>query len=227
MSAPFEVRFSQEPAYIRRSLFAIELLDAVTLSRVTQGITVVAEGLKGRPIVNSSGLFVWRPEPLEPLTKVSVDPGSLPYEQTEVLKADLSLPPALVPLTTIQLRPRADYPFQTGMTGMRGVLLEDRTQPRTPVAGAEIHARWLDADGNWRDAPAMSRTNADGDFVSFLRFASVDVPDLDSNKALTVRVRVARDGAGRNSSDLKLPQGRIADSSTLSALTLAWDELQP
>lgn len=227
MSAPFEVRFSLEPAYIRRSLFAIELLDAVTLSRVTQGIKVVAEGMKGRPIVNSSGLFVWQQEPLEPLMKVSIDPGALPYERTEVLKADLALPPAPVPLTTIQLRPRADYPFQTGVTGMRGVLLEGRTLARRPVAGADARLRWLDADGNWRDAPTMSRTNADGDFVSFLRFAASDVPGLDLNKALTVRLRVVRDGATRESSDLKLPQGRIADSSTLSALTFAWDELQP
>ena len=227
MSRLFLVRFSLEPAYVRRSLFAIELLDAVTLARVTQGIKVVAQGIKGRPTVNSSGLFVWRPEPLEPLTKVSIDPGSLPYEQMEILKAELALPPAPVPLTTIQLRPRADYPFQTGLTGMRGVLLEDRTLPKTPVAGVDVQSRWLDADGNWRDAPTTSRTNTDGEFVSFVRFAASDVPSLDPNKALTVRLRVVRDGATRDSSDLKLPQGRIADSSTLSALTFAWDELQP
>jgi hypothetical protein len=227
VSAPFEVRFSLEPAYIRQSLFAIELLDAVTLSRVSGGIKVVAEGIQGRPVVNSSGLFVWRREPLEPLTKVTIDPGSLPYERMEVARADLTLPPAPRPVTTIQLTPRADYPFQPGLTGMRGVLLEDRTLPRRPVAGADVQSRWLDADGNWRDAPTTSRTNGDGDFVSFLRFAASDVPGLDPNKALTARLRVVRDGATRDSSDLKLPQGRIADSSTLSALTFAWDELQP
>jgi hypothetical protein len=31
----------------------------------------------------------------------------------------------------------------------------------------------------------------------------------------------------RESADVKLPQGRIADSTKTPALTFAWDELQP
>ena len=94
---------------------------------------------------------------------------------------------------------------------------------------ADIHLRWLDDDGTtWHDAPIHSHTTQHGDFVSVLRLASTDVPQLDANGAVTVRLRALRDGmAERGSADVKLPQGRIADSATMPALTFAWDELQP
>jgi hypothetical protein len=53
VSRPFEVYLPLEQGYLRRSLFAIELLDAVTLSRVSQGVKVVAEGLYGKPTLNA------------------------------------------------------------------------------------------------------------------------------------------------------------------------------
>lgn len=227
MSAPFETRFPVEPAYIRRSLFAIELLDAVTLSRVSRGIKVVAEGLRGKPLVNSGGLFVWRPEDLGPLTKITVDPGALPYQPVERLKSELVLPPAARPMTSIELPPRADYLFEPGITAARGTLLENRSTPPEPVANAVVHLRWLDADGNWQDTRTESRTDARGDFVALLRLVPGEVPQLDANRSITVRLQARRGGSVRQSTDASLPQGRVADSTTVSSLTFAWVEMQP
>jgi len=216
-------------AYERHALFAVELLDAVTLERVSENVVVTAVGLRGKPVVNYGGLFVWLKEDLGPLQKILVNPGALPYESVERQKAQLNLPPVPRPLTAIELPPRIDYPFGVGTTGVRGRLIADRTSvPAHPVADAEIALLWLDDVSVWHDAPTTSHTNGDGDFVSIMRLSAVDVPLLDSAGALTVRIRVRRDGAyERHSGDLKVPQGRIADPTTLSALVVAWDELQP
>jgi hypothetical protein len=227
MSRPFEIRLPLEDAYSRRSLFGIELLDAVTMSRVSQGVKVTAQGLQGRPIVNGSGVFVWLDEDLAPLQRVLIDPGTLPYENIELEPADLTLPPDPRPLTTVELPPRVDYPFASGVTGLRGTLIEERVVPPVPVRNAEIRLRWLDDDDvTWRDAPTISHTNSTGDFVSILRFTPAEDPNLD-NGFVTVRLRVRRDGAERSSGDFKLLQGRVTDPSTLDPLTFAWDELQP
>ncbi len=225
MSRPFEVEL--ERSYERHAMFGIELLDAVTLSRVSQGVKrVVAEGLEGEPILNASGCFVWLDEEIANLQKVTFDLGVLPFESIELAAADVKLP-----LTTIELQPRADYPFAAGTTGIRGTLIEKRViPPQVPVAvdDAEVGLRWLDDDNvTWHDAPTTSRTNAHGDFVSILRLSATEVPDLDADRKLTVRLRARRNTNERTSSVLKLLQGRVADPSTLSALTFAWDELQP
>jgi hypothetical protein len=229
MSRTFAVRRPFEQAYLRRSLFAIELVDAVTLSRVSTGVTVVAEGLRGKPIVNTGGVFVWREESIGPLQKVRIDPGSLPYETVERLKSNLILPPAPVPLTTIELPPRLDYSFAPGITGAVGTLVESHVPSPVAIANAEVRWRWLDDDGvTWRDAPTMSHTTASGDFVAVLRFGPTDVPRLNAAKELAVRLWVRRDATSvRRSADLPLPQGRIADRSSVGALTFAWDELLP
>jgi hypothetical protein len=229
VSRPFEVHLPLEQGFVRHSLFAIELLDAVTLSRVSQGIKVVAEGLYGKPTLNAGGIFVWREEPIERLKKVRIDPGALPYEMVERDKAQLQLPPAPAPLTTIELPPRLDYAFVPGITGARGTLIEERVSSPEPVRQAEVRFLWLDDDGvTWRDAPTTSHTNGEGDFVSILRFGPTDVPRLNASKELTVRLWVRRDSTSvRRSAGLLLPQGRISDRSTARALRFAWDELLP
>lgn len=223
MNPPFPVQL--EIAHRRRVLFALELLDAVTLSRVSQGVKkVVAEGLDAKPILNKSGHFVWLGEDITPLRKITLDLGVLPYDGVEIPAADV-----VQPLTTIELQPRQDYPFAIGTTGIRGTLIEERvTPPQVPtrVAGASVSLSWLDRDGfTWNDAPTTSLTNSQGDFVSILRLSGTDDPDIDSSRKLTVRLRVRRDTSERNSADFKLPQGRVADPSTISALTFAWDDL--
>ena len=227
MSRPFEVKLPLEDAYRRQSLFAIELLDAVTLERVAHGVKVVAEGLQGKPIVNHGGVFVWMQEDIAPLQRVTIDPGTLPYEKIEREPAGLTLPPNPLPLTRIELPPRIEYVFAAGVTGLRGTLIEERVVPAVPVQNAEVSLRWLDDDGiTFRDAPTISHTNSKGDFVSILRFAPAEIPNLD-NGFVTVRLRVRRNGNERSSADFKLLQGRVTDPSTLDPLTFAWDELQP
>jgi len=215
-----------EQGYLRKTLFALEVLDAVTLARVSQGLKVVAEGLQHRPYVNASGLFVWLKEDRAPLRRITVDPGALPYQRVAIPAAEVD-----PRLTTIELSPGLNYPFARGITGLRGTLVESRTT-RVPVSDAEVHLRWLDEDGTtWREAPTRSRTTSHGDFVTIARLAPTQVPRVDANGALTVRLR-ARLGTGeRGSADLRLLQGRVADPSTFpqgpDALTFAWDELQP
>jgi hypothetical protein len=120
------------------------------------------------------------------------------------------------------------YAFATGITGLRGTLIEEKVVPIVPVRDAEVHLRWLDEDGvTWRDAPTISHTNDDGDFVAIVRLAPTDVPRLDAG-ALTVRLHAKRNAVSeRQSVDLKLLQGRVADPSTLNDFKFAWDELQP
>jgi hypothetical protein len=224
MSRPFDVKLPLETAYQRLVLFAIELLDAVTLSRISNGVKVVADGLEGKPTVNASGLFVWLKEDNANLRTISIDPGQLPYESLELTAAEVT-----TPLTTVQLQPRADYAFAAGVTGLRGTLIEDRTStPVVPVSDAEVHLRWLDDNGVWQDAPTISHTDKKrGDFVSILRLNPTEVPDIDPGGNVTVRLRARRDSNERTSADFKLLQGRVMEPSTTNRLTFAWDELQP
>jgi len=227
MSGSFEVTRLERPAYPRKVLFALELIDPITLTRVSQGVAVVAEGLRGKPIVSSSGLFVWLKEGDASVQRVSIDPRALPYDKLEIQKAELTLSPVKPPLTTIELRPRLDYAFSSGITGVRGRLIEDRSEPPRPVRDATVGLFWLDEDGAWQRSPAESRTSADGDFVSILRLTSNGAPLLDAQGAVTLGLRARRDGVSeRRSADVKVPQGRVADPSTLTALVFAWDELQ-
>jgi hypothetical protein len=213
---PFELA-PPDQTYVRDALFGIELLDAVTLASVSQGVEVVAEGLLQRkPIVNGSGVFVWLREDLSRLKKVTIDPVLLPYEKVELDPSQVQP----LKVTTVELRPRVDYVFAAGTAGTRGLLVEERAG-RVPVRDAEVRLQWLDENGVFRDAPTASHTDDKGGFAAIVRLAAADVPQLDSNGLLTVRLRARRGGNERGSPGLKLPQGRVAD------LTFAWDELQP
>lgn len=225
MTRPFGVHLPLEVGYMRQALFGIELLDAVTLARISNGVRVVAEGLRGRSVINGSGVFAWFREDLSLLKKITIDPGVLPYEETEIGPAEL-----VFPIKTVELAPRANYPFASGITGLRGVLIEERIAEPAPVRDASVWLRWLDENGVWRDAPTAGRTGAKGDFVSFLRLSPADIPLVEADGTFTVRLRARRSGDERESADWKLPQGRIADPSTFdqgaNALIFAWDELQ-
>jgi hypothetical protein len=222
MSYPFDIYLPPEQAYQRNVLFAIEVLDAVTLGRVTQGLKVTVAGLKGKPISNASGLFVWLQEDPNAPQTISIDPGTLPYEEA------IDVPAVPVQrLQVIELAPRSSYPFAPGTTGLLGYMVEHRTTPPAApqsVTDAEVRLLWLDDDGvTWHDAPTRSHTYPDGDFAAVIRFAPNEVPRLDANGALTVRLRAARaGGAELGTTPFALPQGRVAD-----AQTFAWGELQP
>jgi hypothetical protein len=235
MNRPFKVHPSLDEFSHGRVLFAVELLDAVTLSRVSQGVKVKAHGLQGGPIVNEGGVFVWLYEEIGRLEKISIDPGTLPYEEAELKDDQLKLLREEVELKgaqlrTIELSPRVDYAFDAGITGLRGMLVEERVpepQRPPPVHNAEVRLRWLDEFSTWHDAPTRSHTTAKGDFVAILRLAAPsDDPKLDHGK-LTVRLRFKRDEDERGSADLKVLQGRVANPSTQDKFIFAWDQLQP
>jgi hypothetical protein len=224
MSQRFDVRLPLEESYRRRVLFALELLDAVTLFRISQGVKVVADGLKGKPVVNASGMFVWLDEDINNLRKISIDPGILSYEGRDLAPTEVRLPPDV---TTIELQPRVDYAFASGITGLRGMLIEERADTPRPVGDAAVRLQWLDDEDKWHTAPTTSHTDPNtGDFVSILRLAPTEVPDIVKGD-VTVRL-LARRGSGteRSSADFKLLQGHVTDPSTANSLTFAWDEFQ-
>lgn len=218
----------------RVALFAIRVVDAASLETIRRGATVEAVGLRGRPIVNGSGLFVWLDENLDGLERVVIDPGSLPFEPVEVGRDGLWLPPDRDPphLTTIELPPRADYPFTMGTTGLRSRLFESNVPAPavlSPVAGAAIHLQWrVDEAADWIDAPTVSHTTAEGDFVSILRLGRDQAPDRDSQGRYRVRLQARRDGAAaRASPPFTLFPGRINDPTANAPPAFFWDELQP
>jgi hypothetical protein len=208
-----------ELAYRRDVLFALELIDAVTLRRVSRGVKPVAEGLRGEPIVNAGGLFVWLHEEISALRRITFDTDSLPLRVDDVDAADLQRP-----LMTLQLSPTAGYPFAAGTTAVRSVVLESNAGERVPLANARVRLAWLDDQGpTWRDAPTVSRTGPRGDFAALLRLAPSHLPQFDANGEITVRLFASRDGEAdeRFTSPFQIPQGRVTD-----APAFAWDDLQ-
>jgi len=218
----FDLSIRIEQGYRRQSLFALEVLDAVTLERVSDGITVKASGLSNTPRVSWSRLFVWMIEGAAQPHSIEIDPGKRPFEGVTLGPADITLP-----FTSVELAPRREYPFTRGVTGVRSMLVESQATPPdrpVPVANAAVRMRWLDDDGTtWHDAPAPTRTDTGGGFAALLRIAPADVPHVDASGAFTVRLRASRDGSTRDSLPFSLTPGRVAD--TLPPF--AWDELQP
>jgi hypothetical protein len=216
MARSFEVRLPLEQAYIREVMFALELLDAVTLERVVGGVKVEAIGLTGTPIVNYGGLLVWLKEPDIGFQKIVIDPLALPFEPAEIPAAQLQRP-----LHTIELKPLSNYPFEPGITAIRGSLYETKVplgQTPAPIRGATIRLEWKDGGGNYQPGTTNSVTDDAGDFVSILRFAPKEDPFVDK-ESLSIRLFAKRAGGAELSQDLKLLQGRVMDG------TFAWDEL--
>lgn len=219
MSTAFELRLEPEIGYVRHAMLALEVLDAVSLERVSTGITVTAHGLLGKPTLNWGRLFVWLKEDTAALTGIAIETGSLPFERRDIPLAEVTFP-----RTVVELAPTPAYPFAPGVTAVRARLVEDRlVTPAAAVPGAEVWVQWLDDDGvTWRDAPTHSHTNSHGDFAAIARLVATDVPRLDANGAISARLRARRAGGVWTGAPFALAQGRVAD-----ALTFAWDELQP
>ena len=211
-----------EQAYQRQVYLAVELLDAVTLTRVGRGMEVVAEGLKKKPVINRSNYFVWLKEGNAIVPKITVDPGLLPYEKREILPANV-----VFPLTTIELQPRPDYQFAPGITGLRGTVIERQVDPPVPVVNGTVRLQYMDADDDWQDSPTVSRTDErTGDFVSIIRLTPADEPAVE-NGAITVRLRVTRGFSSRRSEDFQLMYGRVTDPTESDPLKFAWDDMLP
>ena len=202
--------------------FATELVDAVTLERVTSDVKVSAHGLLNRPIVSASGFFVWLEEAAREPTHVLVDAAGTPYESTLV-------PVPVLPQRSvrIELSPRASYPFTRGTTGWRGNLVERLFGTAEVVSGAEVWLQWIDdsaAGTTWRDATTHSHTDARGDFAAVLRLAPSQLAQPHPEGGISARLRVRRDGGSvRSSTEFSLPEGRVADAPA----AYAWGELEP
>jgi hypothetical protein len=220
MADRFDVHLPLERAYTRNVMFALEVLDAVTLERVTRGLKVKAEGLKGEPIVNHGGIFVWLRETTGALTKLVIDPRTLPYKGVEIPAAQVQQPHHVV-----ELQPLASYPFAPGVTAIRGSLFETAPPPGVapvPIKAATVRLRWLDEDGvTWRDDPRRILTDDWGDFAAMLRLAANQIPQLDAAGRLTLRLYAKRAGGNEKFEEFQLQEGRVTDRTSF------WDQLQP
>lgn len=226
MSRPFDVHLPLEQAYLREAMFVVELLDSVTLERVSQGVTITAVGLASTPIVNSSGLFVWLRQPTTNFQKLIIDPGTRPFERMEIPAAlvQLLLPTVEPKRNTVELKPLANYPFTPGITAIRGSLYEKKVpvgKTPEPIPGATIRLEWLHEDTvTWISSPAATVTNANGDFILILRLAPVEVPSVDTQGNMSIRLFAKRGTGGEKHCEFQLPHGRVKEE------TYAWDELQ-
>lgn len=233
MTRQFAVRLPTEVAYTRESMLAVEVLDAVTLERVTQGVAVIAKGIAGKPVVNHSGLFVWVKQDATKFDGITIDPFAAPFERVELTAAQVNRP-----LHSVQLHPLPSYPFAPGITAIRGRLVESDSMapqvPRVAIPGATIRFEWLDDDGiTWHAWQAPRVTTKTGDFTAMVRLArgrlhegspppppKPDEPRLDAAGNLSIRVFARRADGLQKQKIYPLPQGRVADQ------TFAWDDLQ-
>ena len=216
MTGARELRLLRLPAddVRRRVLFAVEVVDPVTLDVRYDDLTVRARGLTQEPSINRSGRFVWLREGDSWPGAITVTPGRLPFA-TQVAPApprpndlDAALPAQR--LVRVTLRPTAAYAFEAGVTAVRGFLCEDAAPSSPPVAGALVQLAWQDADtGAWfpppppalpfagagglTPSPNEPETDSDGQFAAFLRLprGGLAEPDL-SNGLLKVRLQFTR-----------------------------------
>jgi hypothetical protein len=198
-----------ERAYGRKVLFAAEVLDGVTLERLSRGIDVSASAMQAPPVVNAGGLFVWLDEGAPPgPQQVTVATGLLPYLGASV---PAPLPPER--LVQIQLAPGPGYRFQPGATALRFSLVESDVEPVVAAADTEVFLRWYvaGAPDPWTDAPVRSRTDVHGDASVALRFGRNDEPGKDADGALRVRLCAVRGGAVTMSDEFALVEGRVTD----------------
>ena len=54
-----------------------------------EGVSVVAEGLNGNPVLNSSGLFVWLDEDFSRLKRLVIEPGLQPYSPVVLARREM------------------------------------------------------------------------------------------------------------------------------------------
>lgn len=218
MSRPFDIDLPLERGRLRKLALAAEVIDAVTLELVRQGVKVSAPGLNARPSVNASGMYVWieqtgTPRPVQ----VSVDTLNTGLEAVTV-----SVPPLPERSLRIELAPGPGYVFGSGVTAVRGALLARRGLPREAAAGAEVWIRWIDSEANgtpWADSPVHSRVDAAGDFAAVLRLARGQVPEVNDG-LLRARLGVRWRGLTRMSDEFALQPGRVDER----AVSFIWNE---
>ena len=228
---PFAVREPLEIAYVREAFLAVEVLDGMTLDRVTQGIEVTAQGIPGKPVLNRSGLFVWKKQAGSQLAGLVIEPRTAPFERVALTAAQMN-----PKFHSVQLHPLASYPFVPGNTAIRGRLVESDPPatpdtPRVPIPGATMTFEWQRlSDLAWMPWQASRITAAKGDFTAIVRFTrgpthddgspgKPDEPHLEANGNIIVRVTARRPNGAQKQKIDSFPQGRVTDE------TFAWDAL--
>ena len=203
------LRAPAEQAYQRKVLFAAEVIDGVTLARISTGIAVRAASITTPPVINASGMFVWLDDgvPLAP-QQVMVDPGLLPFQIASVAAP---LPPQR--LVQIVLAPARGYVFGPGATALRFSLVDSAGGTPLPAAGTEVFLRWFNPGAlvPWPDAPLRSRTDGSGGASVALRFSRNDEPGQDAAGHLRVRLCAVRAGTVVMSPELALPEGSVTE----------------
>jgi len=219
MARALDVHLPVERAYTRYTMLAVEILDAVSLERITEGIEVSAKGLAGNVIRNVSGMHVWLRQDRTRFDKLIVTPRARPYQAVEIAAANVRFP-----LHVVELMPLSSYPFGAGVSALRGRLIATAPPPNgpaMPIVDAVIRLEWLDDDGaTWRPTAQRARTDEKGEFAVFVRFTPADMPLIDAAGNLSIRLFAMRAGT-----ELKVqrthPQGRVADA------VLRWDQMVP
>jgi hypothetical protein len=219
----------------RKVLVALEVFDPLSQTLVSRDLTVSAQGL-GKPIVSSSGRFVWLDEGGAWPKTISVVPEGLPFQ------ADVKNPPQPPAnakpeqrLVRIVLRPTAAADF-SDVTAIRGQLAES-VALGAPVVGAAPQLAWFEINTNaWILSPeGNGPSNGAGEFAAFLRLqpAMVQEPDL-KGRLLKIRVQFTRGNTTRATPDnyafLADPNaaGRVIEGQLLGRdLQLGWADLQP
>jgi hypothetical protein len=222
MNAVFQYRGPLELAYTRRARLIVEALDPVTLELVADGLSMSVDGLDARPVISSGGRHVWFEETGRTPRTLSIDPGSLPYLPMQL--AVPALPPPPPPparpqtwnVLRVELAPSTAYPFAPGISGFRGSFIDDATDdPAVPLADTAVRLQWIDdnqAGEVWVDAPNLSRTSANGDFVALVRLALNQIARADAQGRMRVRVAATHAGTTRLTPEFPIPFNRITDA---------------
>jgi hypothetical protein len=212
----FPVGIPLEVGWTRRVLCAAEIVDAVTLQPVRNGIEVRARGLKRKPHVNFSGFHVWLEE------ADGAQPERIVVDALDTHYSSAESPPPVPPQKAIriELAPQFEYPFPHGATALRGTLRESRFGPPKPIVNALVRLQWFNTD--WVDAATAVTTNEKGDFAAPLRLAPGAEPKLDGAN-IAVRLRVQRDGTPRTTEEFGMAPGKV----TPAPRAFIWDDLNP
>ena len=205
-----------EIGWNRRVLCGAEIVDAVTLAPVTEGIRVRADGLSNKPTVNHSGFHYW-------LEEGNAQPQRISVTSLDELYSDVDTLPPVPPRKSvrIELAPRSGYPFPAGATAARGTINVSQVGPVRPVVGAAVRLQWSDG-AVWVDTPTQVTTDERGAFAAPLRLAPKDEPRLIAG-GMAVRLRVRRGSITRTSDEFALPAGRV--STTVQPFI--WNDLNP
>lgn len=202
MSLPMAIHFDLAPRVDQVTL-AVLPIDGFTGALVPRGVTASIKGLRDRPIVNASGMLVFinlldPPDlPNPPAYEIEIDARGAGFFGPE--KHSFTPPAANAPngeekrKLRVLLKPRPDYPFPSGTTLVRGVVVRGSD----PVAGAAISAKPDGSEGSFE-----ARTDAKGAFALALR------PSPASAGPLSLDIHLEEGGDARDLAGRTLTIGR-------------------